>query len=313
MAAEVQLGAHCVICSAPFVPRDSKQVTCGDTRCREKRRYRLQRAKPAYVAMNRARSARWYAAHHDDADHDAWLKGAPPYASHLPGGACELRLSPADPVPLAKAHYIHGMLTKVDGRPHAANLPAWTLLPWRSGWAVVWHDEEGASRAKSTHSVTLYGRPATLIIGPLARLRTPAVTRRGKHVIRLDAITPVSIRTTPQKQKTLTRLVPTASSLLSTLSLNLAPRLGVTLNPELLKINVLSHRTEAVMIDGGKFGRSFGRSEGADIGVRGWIGHAIIECNAPARWLLECAARGRGLGGRTSIGFGRVMVTDVER
>jgi hypothetical protein len=42
--------------------------------------------------------------------------------------------------------------------------------------------------------------------------------------------------------------------------------------------------------------------------VRGWSGSVVVETNAVGRWLLECAGRGLGLGGRTAFGFGRVRV-----
>jgi CRISPR/Cas system endoribonuclease Cas6 (RAMP superfamily) len=45
--------------------------------------------------------------------------------------------------------------------------------------------------------------------------------------------------------------------------------------------------------------------------MRGWVGHMIVDCNAPAHWLLEVAAR-VGLGGRTAFGFGRVRVSNAD-
>jgi CRISPR/Cas system endoribonuclease Cas6 (RAMP superfamily) len=44
--------------------------------------------------------------------------------------------------------------------------------------------------------------------------------------------------------------------------------------------------------------------------MRGWVGYVIVDCNAPAHWLLEVAAR-IGFGGTTSFGFGRIKVTEV--
>jgi hypothetical protein len=43
----------------------------------------------------------------------------------------------------------------------------------------------------------------------------------------------------------------------------------------------------------------------------GWTGAADIIVSAPARWLLECAARGLGLGGRAAYGCGRVEAITV--
>lgn len=311
MAAEIRLGASCVICLKPFVPRDSKQVTCGSRQCRDTRNYRLNRVKPGYVAMNRARSERRYALHNADAEPCPWLKGAPVYSTHLPGGACELTLTPASPIPLEKTHYLHGMLSAIDGRPHEPNRPAWSLLPWRSGWAVVWQDDGAAHHAKTSHQVTLYGRPATLSFGPLVKLRTPVVSRRGRHRIKLEAITPVSIKSAHKDRSVVYRMVPTSESLISTLECALAPRLGLKIARENICLNVISHRVESVDYECGKFGNFYGSKHPDERGVRGWVGHVIIECNAVARWLLECAARGWGLGARVSIGCGRIMVTDA--
>ncbi|GAC1577381.1 MAG: hypothetical protein NVS3B20_08750 [Polyangiales bacterium] len=44
--------------------------------------------------------------------------------------------------------------------------------------------------------------------------------------------------------------------------------------------------------------------------VNGWRGSVVLECNAVAHWLIEAAARGPGLGGRTALGFGRIRVTE---
>ena len=38
--------------------------------------------------------------------------------------------------------------------------------------------------------------------------------------------------------------------------------------------------------------------------MEGWI---AVRCNAPARWLLDCAEL-LGLGSKTALGFGRVLV-----
>ncbi len=65
---------------------------------------------------------------------------------YLPGGACELRLSPAVVVPLPKSRYLHGALCAVLRHSHGDACP-WSLAPYRGGWAVTWHEAAVAALA----------------------------------------------------------------------------------------------------------------------------------------------------------------------
>lgn len=67
---------------------------------------------------------------------------------------------------------------------------------------------------------------------------------------------------------------------------------------------VLDEDDEEGVIVGGHW-RS-GDHTGRIIGHGGWL---EVECNAVGRWLLDCAAR-IGLGGKTTLGFGRIQVID---
>jgi len=77
----------------------------------------------------------------------------------------------------------------------------------------------------------------------------------------------------------------------------LPDRLGTSVcNAEL---RLVERHTEARHVPiGGKYGT-----------VSGWVGYVILDCNAPAYWLLK-AAETLGLGGRTAFGFGRIKVTE---
>lgn len=68
------------------------------------------------------------------------------------------------------------------------------------------------------------------------------------------------------------------------------------------RVHVLADRTRpATVWLRGKVGR-----------VSGWEGSVDLLASAPARWLLECAGRGLGLGGRAAYGCGAVTLVDIE-
>jgi hypothetical protein len=222
---------------------------------------------------------------------------------HLPGGACEIRLEPAAIIPLARTRLLHGAISHALARNHDTD-DTWSLVPSRGGWTVVWHTDAGAARAGTEHAAHLYGQPICLRFGPRWRLRMPRFASRPHHRLRIDAVTPVVIRCDGSQT---TRLQPDATSLRSTLSQTLGRRLGLVLTREQVALVVDEIRTEPVQIRGtGKYGANGSRGK-----VVGWTGSLVVHCDDMARLLLECAARGWGLGGRTSLGFGCIRVSDA--
>jgi hypothetical protein len=278
----------CEICGRVYVPFTAHQRACSTAACQQ--------------ALNRARNHRWAVAKRRVTRPQPWLLGAPPYGSHLPGGGVELHVSPPPAWAVEHRHVrlLHGLVTALLGHEHAQTADV-ALVPWPSGlgWGLYVRDEEAArSLASREHDGVLFDRPVRVRCGPLVRLRAPIVRRRGHQRVRVDTVTPVVISTLAS---TVTHLAPTSESLRSTLSVNLARRLGLEIDPATLPLEIVEHdtRPERVPI-GGTFGV-----------VPGWSGRVVVDTNAVGRWLLECAAR-IGLGGSVALGFGRVRVSDAS-
>lgn len=290
-------------CSVEFTQRSPRHAYCSE-RCRWRHK---DSQSPAKRAANRARCAAWYerkkAAKGEQRREDPWLLGAPAFPDHLPGGGFTLDFCPAPrwPLELRNARLLHGVMTALTNIPHHETMPMFTLIPinGRRGMWEVWIADEGVARRLANHSwpVQVADQSVLLRCGPLSRLRTPRVEHRGHQRVRVDILTPLTIRS---MGGTLTRVNPTEGNLLSTLSAWLPRRLG--LDGLRLRFELVEKQTETVRVDlGGKFGV-----------VRGCSGYFVADVNAPCRWLLECAARGLGMGARTAFGFGRISVRDTS-
>jgi len=294
---------QCVECGESFRPYTCcpDQQTCGARLCQCRRYDRRRLADPAYIRLNRERNREARRRRGLRLVRHPWLYGAPPYAGYLPGGGAELYCDPPLPLRLEHQHLymLHAALTQIVGEPHEQHRPQWSLVPWYRGveWAVCWHRDDLAERLCGTSHPARVGREETVLrFGPRWHNKPPRIERRGHRLVRLDAITPVCSR---RAGSSATYTAPGAGTLTSTLVRVLAPRLGLDyITEQQVCMRVRSRETEA-------------RSVwcGPKIGVqRGWVGHVTLECNAVAHWLLEAAARGPGLGGRTALGFGRVVV-----
>jgi hypothetical protein len=326
----------CVYCHAPYVPHDARQATCGAAACTSRRREETRKARlastPEAAQARRDAVKRWREANVSRVlaikrERESKLRGgvikapyllaAPVYAPHLPGGVCEIAFepTPAHALAIENTRALHALLSTLRGKDHARSHPDVGLLVWpcRSGWAVYWHDRaDAAAVAGSTVAGRLYRQEVTLRLGPLLKLRAPAVTRRGRHRVRLDAITPVVIRSNTDKGTTV-RLVPTASSIRSALLALAHNRLGLKhLTPEHIPLDLVGQSTEQRSVEvGGHWGHvTENRGDRSPGVVRGWVGFVNVETNAVGRWLLEAAAK-IGLGGRVGLGFGRVTVQEM--
>lgn len=287
----------CTGCGAPFSPNAHHQQFCSE-RCRW--RYR-DRNDPRKILANRERNRLWSARNRGCRKPQPWLKGPPPIGPFLPGGGFALHVSPPPQweVQLRNTRGLHGMVTQLLGEPHHPNQPGFTLIPLGRGvgWGVFVANEETAARvAGRTVSGVLFDREVTVSCGPLHRVKTPAVTKRGRQRIRIDAITPVCMRTDHSKR---THLYPTQGNLHSTLSAWLPRRLGLDIPEEDVRLELVERQTQPDRVPtGGKYGVTVG-----------WTGHVVLEVNAVAAWLFRCAET-IGLGGRTAFGFGRIKVSD---
>lgn len=273
---------RCTICGAPYVPKNghsiNPQITCGTKECKEERHQRMRVARSG----------------------GEWAFAAPSCEPHLPGAGLELHLSPMrQAVEHRHMRYVHGFITSIIDSGHSG-WPDWALVPWPvgCGWGLYVRSDEHVERlAGHTFEGRLFDRPVEARFSARVRIRTPSITR-GRRRVRVDAITPVVIQS---DGRTVSRPMPTASSLFSALTKDLPARLGVDAPHESVKLEVVSHETTAASVQlAGKFGA-----------VRGWVGSCVVEGNAVARWLLHAAGRGPGLGGRCAFGFGRVRVTDL--
>lgn len=117
----------------------------------------------------------------------------------------------------------------------------------------------------------------------------------GPRVVRLRTITPVVMRSMAGK---VFRLEPTAATIASSL-VNMARAANLpAIQEDAVVFDVIESETRVERVSlQGKQGQ-----------VMGWAGTVELLCNAPARWLLEVAARGLGLGGRVGFGFGRIQL-----
>lgn len=290
----------CPVCGAEFSPRPRQRVCSESCRWREKDARR--REDPRRVAALRSY---WQAHRPTEAPTSPWHYGAPPYPITLPGGSCSIAISPEprDAVAHRHARHLHGVLCHMLGRDHD-NAPAFALRPSASGcgWSVRWADDDGAAIAGRSTRVPLLGSSRILTLGQIEIDRTPTVFQpRGRRRVRLDAITPVVIRSSTFAGAKIERTAPEASHIASALR-GLADRLHAPLAADAIQIELIERHTqpEAVPL-GGKFPR-----------LKGFIGSLVLEANAPARWLLFVAER-MGLGGRTALGFGVVHVEEMPR
>lgn len=297
-----------VRCRRPGCAVEFTQKTPRHAYCSERCRWQHKDARdPERKARNRERCAEWYerkrAATAQRRTEQPWLVGPPPFGEHLPGGAFSVSFTPPPrwPLDLRNARLLHGIMTTLTAIPHHETMPMFTLIPingTRGKWGV-WVADEGVARRLAGRSWPGQVADQSVLIqcGPLVRFRAPTVERRGRQRVRVEILTPMTIRS---MGGTVTRVNPTEANLLSTLSAWLPRRLGLHRLP--LEFKLVEKRTETVYTDlGGKFGR-----------VAGFVGWFVADVNAPCRWLLEVAARGLGMGGRTAFGFGRIAVSSCE-
>lgn len=308
---------RCAFCGLPFVPTQKGQKACSAQACQSRRNSASKLDTPEKRERARAKSRAWAAANRACETPKPWLRGAPSYGTHLPGGGCEIHVWPPPkwPVEHRNIRQLHGMVTACTDEPHA-RWPVFALVPWPAGigWGVyVWKPEVALRIAGRTMAARLYDSKVQAKFGPLVRVKAPGLPRRGRQRVRIDTVTPVVVTTEGRSRS---HIVPTPLSLLSALTAEFPLRLGLddatakalrvdgerTRKTALAQLELVEHDAHKATVEvGAKYGT-----------VVGWEGSCVVEVNAPARWLLECAAR-VGLGGRTAFGFGRIRVTAMEK
>lgn len=210
--------------------------------------------------------------------------------------------------------WLHAALTAALGRGHGAHdqrgtqVQDFSIAPTREGcgWAAVWWSHRDAERVAGQRFAVRMGRtPVTMRLGPLVRVRVPPAYACGPHSVSLRAHSPVVIASTTgrsrgalargEAQRKVYRERPTDEAMRHALC-GLARKLGV--RTEGVVVHVVDERTRAVEV----------RRKGRRIDAIGWVGDVDLVCSPMARWLIECASRGLGLGSRVAFGCGRVTV-----
>lgn len=212
---------------------------------------------------------------------------------------------------VSDARRLHGMLTAVVGRGHATGAPGsherpdWSLVQTdtSSGWGVVWWDpRDGEALAHTRHRARLGRAECVAGFGAALRVKPPPRYLPGAHPIVLRAVTPVCSHTwakngAGERVARVWRTECTAAHLVGSLG-SLAAKLRIDVDPRDLRVELVRASTEPrAVVLGGKIGTR-----------HGWRGTVHLVANAPARWLLEVASRGLGLGSSTAYGCGRVIV-----
>lgn len=292
------------VCANPECRREYKpkptahnQRYCSD-KCRWRHRDRFD---PSAIHNNRLRCARWYGAKGSR----PWLLGAPPFEEYLPGGGTEITFEPGIRFEHSQLSALHGVMTSLTG-PHTPMFPRFSLVPWHRGcgWGVYFAEDDLAEKlAGYRGKVRLGSGSPTIRLGFLHRLRAPRITRRGHRKLRIDAITPVNVRHSNTDGTSTMHTFPTSCNLHSTLSLMTTRRLGLLVDPDTIKIEMIERQTEPRRVC--LAGRSHRLAN-----MRGWLGYCVVDANAVGHWLLEVAAR-IGLGGTTAFGFGRIVISEV--
>ncbi len=258
-----------------------------------------------YMASMRAKNAANYAKRVGGVwQESSWLKGAPIYSAHLLGGGLRMDVDPLfGAIEHRHLRGLHGLVSTILSLPsHGRPAPDFSLVPWpcELGWGVyVGGDEAAARLANSSHVGMLLGRSVRVKFSPLFKLRTPIIKRRGRRALRISTITPVAIRN-HRAGHNATHHSPTQPSLLSTLVDSLPHRLGLPTPMQHVMLELKRAETRPMAVElGGKWGTAWG-----------WDGEVEVVTNAIGHWLIAIAAL-IGLGGRTSVGFGRVRVVEV--
>lgn len=236
---------------------------------------------------------------------------------YLPGGRTAVTSTPAQRLDLSQCRWLHSVLTRLVGKPHDPRLPAWALRPGAApsggscGWEVYWFRDDLAARLQDTsHSARLGRAEVDLHFGALQRLPAPPLQepaiegqlgRRASDACRLllETRTPVVQRAHGGRVR---HAGPRSTALTTYLAERAAPALlGTRFPRQAVPVHVVADASRSVEIP---CGRKLGQQPA-------WIGQLILETNALGRWLLQAAAAGPGLGGRTAYGFGTIAVSDL--
>lgn len=293
---------HCAYCGDGFVPRDKHQKYCISA-CADADRDRRPRT-PELMAYHRERVARYKAQCRIDLVGPVVDVVPPEYPKTLPGGAVAVKIRGlVRPLAQDELSKLHGLISRwVDGH-HDTHNPRWAIVPHDSGSAIVSHDPEVI--AKLDRSVFsggyLLGGKVTLEGGQAVRLRTPEPMPAGLYTARVTALTELTActkQTDSDGKKRFRHLRDIRdSSVKSSLARSIGERLGLLIPEDRLFVEILQAETST------QKRRTFHIYK-----AQGISGEWVMRVNSLAMWLLQVAARGFGLGGRVSLGYGAIRV-----
>lgn len=266
-------------------------------------RYKAREFGAASMMQRRDRFSRWYDKRRPGHQHCPQLARPPIVGEFLPGAAVAMRFDGYSPT-LQTSRSVHGLVTGLLGVPHNEMVPTFSCAPYGNGWGI-YCPNEGALRKLAGHKVqnALFEVDQTISFGPLMRLRYPVMPNaRGWRLLRVDAVTPVVIKSTHTKTgKTRVKQTGTERLLLGAMVSLAKFRLGIDLSDKTLCATVESHVMPESVDVGGKLGV-----------VRGFSGYVVVRTNAVGEWILRVAEQ-IGLGSRVGFGFGRIKVSPWQQ
>lgn len=267
-------------------------------------------------------------AHAIDAGDPAWSAPSPTLRRPVLAVGTEVTLHGYHrPLVHRELAWLHAALTARLGRGHDMGGPesslrvqSWSVVPWPcpSGCGVVWWDEADGTALARTRATSRIGRvPVELELGSAVRIHSPPMYLPGAYPVRVHARSLVVVARTVLRDRpegmtkrqaratgAAVRREAHASASVQAIESglwSLARKLRVPMDYA-PRVHVIADRTRpASVYMRGKPGR-----------VEGWEGQVDVLASAPARWLLECAARGLGLGARGAYGCGAVAVESLE-
>lgn len=278
----------CAHCGAPFLAQGSaaKEGTRGAQRycgreCQGQAWYAQRKAK---AAIPRPVSA------------PVPLPPPPAFPACVPGTTSALLVSP--PLrgrhPHEDAQRLHGVLSLLLGRAHG-QVPAFSLWHEGEGWRVHWFDAEGIQFAGRTCYAEIGGQTRELRCGPLPPAHVPPLLPGRYQAVLRTRTALVFSRNGHREVGTFS--LDTARAWLA----DLQRRLGLSLPATVYEVRPALRQVTRFV------GGEICRGPVAPGRVVGWEGHVTLTVDAGAAWLWWAATR-TGIGGLTSMGFGRVRV-----
>lgn len=236
-----------------------------------------------------------------------------------------------------EAHKLHGALHTALAVGHTSQSAAWSLsLPTprdRRLWLVT---PRADYLDRLPGEVTLFAAPEALNefvprarafwtpaphelrIGHRAVIRAPKHRAAGEYRVRVFTRTPLVMRKSLSSAERAAGLrdrpLLDRPTQLDGLLAHTASWLGLQTPDAAIAAEVTASDLERVYDEDDEEGVIVGGHwrTGERVGrISGLIGWMDVRCNAVGRWLLDCAER-LGIGSRTTIGFGRVRVEDLQ-